>query len=68
MVHLEIHSTSNKIVSCYTTRTKISQDPTSKNNTFSNNQVITSGAEAASSSPASAVKHQNHSRTITKSG
>jgi poly(beta-D-mannuronate) C5 epimerase len=56
---------SNKIVSANKQGLIINQDPTSRNNIFSNNQVITSGASA---SPASTVKHQSHSRTAIKSG
>ena len=59
---------SNKIVSANKQGLIINQDPTSRNNIFSNNQVITSGAGAASASPASTVKHQSHSRTTIKSG
>jgi parallel beta-helix repeat protein len=59
---------SNKIVSANKQGLIINQDPTSRNNTFSNNQVFTSGAGAASASPASTVKHQSHSRTTIKSG
>jgi parallel beta-helix repeat protein len=44
---------SNKIVSANKQGLIINQDPTSRNNTFSNNQVFTSGAGAASASPAS---------------
>jgi hypothetical protein len=59
---------SNKIVSANKQGLIINQDPTSRNNTFSNNQPITSGVGAASASPASTVKHQSHSRTTIKSG
>ena len=70
MLHPQIHSISNKIVSANKQGLVINQDPTSKNNIFTNNQLVSGGV--ASSTPAepstesNTIKHSHNKKISIK--